>query len=119
MKSFYTIEYRDGITRVQFSKRPTFSDAQSVIDDIVENYPYERRLWDLSNIKFDFTMDEIEKIAEYGKRKFIKPNKVAIIAPDDLAFGEMRAFEVYREQEELSVARGFRNEEQALAWLRQ
>jgi hypothetical protein len=59
----------------------------------------------MSEIKFNFTTDEIQKIAAYGKSKFTKPNKLAIYALDDLAFGEMRQFEVYREEEGKSLPR--------------
>ena len=62
-------------------------------------------------------MTEIKAIAEYGKSKFIKPNKIALIAPDDLAYGNMRQFIVYREQEEHSVACVFKNEREAILWL--
>lgn len=117
MSNFYLIDYVNGITRIQFSKKPTYSETKTVIDDIAENYPYEKRLWLLDNIKFDFTMAELQAIAEYGKLKFLKPNKVAIIAPDDLVYGEMRQFMVYREQNEISTARVFRNEQEAIEWL--
>ena len=119
MSKNYSIECINGITRIQFSSKPSYSEAQTIIDDIAENFPYEKRLWDLSNIKFNFTMNEIKAISAYGKSKFLKPNKLAIIAPDDLAYAEMRVFEVYREQEEHAVARAFRVEKEALEWLNQ
>ena len=119
MSKNYSIEYINGITRVQFSSKPSYSEVKTIVDDIAENFPYEKRLWDLSNIKFNFTMDEIKAIAAYGKTKFLKPNKLAIIAPDDLAYAEVRVFEVYREQEEHAVARAFRAEKEALEWLNQ
>ncbi len=115
----YIIEYESGITRIGFSRKPTYEETKSAIDDLAENYPYEKRLWDFRDLEFDFTMDEIRAIAEYGKLKFIKPNRIAIIASDDLAYGQIRAFEVYREQEDHSVARVFRTEPEALEWLRQ
>lgn len=93
-------------------------DAREAIDDIAANFPYEKRLWDFSNIAFDFTMDELRSIAEYGKMTFSQPNKAAIVAPQDLAFGEMRAFEVYREQRGLAAARVLRTRQEALAWLK-
>lgn len=119
MSNNYSIEFVNGITRIQFFNKPSYSETQAVIDDIAENFPYEKRLWDLSNIKFNFTMNEIKAISSYGKSKFLKPNKLAIIAPDDLAYAEMRVFEVYREQEEHAVARAFRAEKEAIEWLKQ
>lgn len=71
----------------------------------------------MSEIKFDFTVDEIKQISEYGKMKFTKPNKLAVYALDDLVFGEMRQFMVYREEEGKVFPRAFRNKEEALEWL--
>ena len=119
MSKIYLIEHVNGITSIRFSKNPTYSDAQTVIDDIAENFPYTKRLWDFTNIKFDFTMDEIKAIAEYGKSKFIKPNKLALVAPDNWAYIELHIFQAHRKQKELSVARVFRTEQEALDWLRQ
>lgn len=117
MSKNYQIEYLNGITKVSFNASPTYDDVKIVIDDLSENHPYEKRLWDFSNIKFDFKVYEIDDIAEYGKKKFVKPNILAIIAPDDNAYSEMRIFEVFREQENKSHARVFRNEEEAIKWL--
>lgn len=119
MSKVYVIEHVDGITKIHFSKKPTYSDAQTVIDDIVDNFPYTKRLWDFSKIKFDFTMDEIKSIAAYGKLKFIKPNKLAIVAPDNWAYIELHIFQAIRKQKEHSEARVFRTEQEALKWLMQ
>jgi len=119
MLKIYLIEHVNGITRIQFSKNPTYNDAQTVIDDIAENFPYAKRLWDFSNIKFDFTIDEIKAISEYGKSKFIKPNKLAVVAPDDWAYIELHIFQAHRNQKEHSATRIFRTEQEALKWLKQ
>jgi len=63
-------------------------------------------------------MEEIQKISAYGKSKFTKPNKLAVVASDNLAYGEMRALMAYRAQPELSAAQVFRTEQDALEWLR-
>ncbi len=67
MSKNYTIEHVNGITRIQFSKNPEYNEVQTVIDDIAENFPYVKRLWDFSNIKFDLSVDEIKAIAEILK----------------------------------------------------
>ena len=113
----YKIEHVNGITKIRFKKRPTYSEVASIIDDIAEHFPYEKRLWDLSGSDFDFTMKEIQDIAEYGKTKFVKQNIIALVAPNDLAYGEMRAFAVYREQEGHSVPGVFRTAPEAMNWL--
>lgn len=117
MSKTHTIIHINGITKIKFLVNPSFEQVQSIIDEIAENYPYERRLWDMSEIKFNFTTDEIQRIAAYGKLKFTKLNKLAIYALDDLAFGEMRQFEVYREEDNKSLPRVFRNEQDAIEWL--
>lgn len=119
MADDYQIEHRDGVTRIRFSSRPSFAQVKTALDDVAAHHPYQRRLWDLSNIKFDFTQQEIQRIADYGKTKFVEPNRMAIVAPGDLAFGEMREFEVYRAQPGHSQARVFRTEQEALEWLGQ
>ena len=116
MAQKHTIEHKNGITTIRFTGRPSYIECQSAIDDIVEHYPYDLRLWDFSNIEFDLSEKEIIDIANYGKLKFVKPNKLAIVAPQDLAFGQLRAFEVYREEAH-AVARVFRTKLEALEWL--
>ena len=117
MSDTHIIKLIDGITTIKFLVSPTLKQVMLIIDDIVENYPYEKRLWDLSEIQFDFTVNEIQQISEYGKHKFTKPNKLAVYALDDLAFGEMRQFMVYREEEGKSVPHAFRDKQEAIEWL--
>jgi len=71
----------------------------------------------MSEIHFYFTVGEIQEISAYGKLKFTKANKLAIHAVDDLTFGEMRQFEVYREEKGTSLPRVFRIEQEAIEWL--
>jgi hypothetical protein len=118
MRKKYTIQHIDGITEIRCDQAPTYNNARAIIDDIAANFPYEKRLWDFSNVDFDFTMEELRSIAEYGKMVFTQPNKVALVATKDLVFGELRAFEVYRDQVEHATARVFRTRQEALAWLK-
>lgn len=117
MPDTYTIKYSEGITEIKFLVSPTLEQCKSIIDNIIENYPYEKRLWDMSEIQFNFTTHEIEQIAEYGKRKFTKPNRLALYALDDLSFGEMRQFMVFREEQSKAIPRAFRNKQDAIDWL--
>ena len=116
MEKNYLINQENGITCVRFTQKPTHADLQQAVDDIAENHPYEFRLWDLSDVHFDLSMEEIQAIADYGKRRFTKPNKAAFVAPQDLSYGVMRAFEVYRKQDHAD-ARVFRTRQEALEWL--
>lgn len=67
MSKTHIITHKDGITKIKFIVRPSFDQAKSIIDEIAENYPYERRSWDMSEIKFYFSTTKLEMIAEYGK----------------------------------------------------
>ena len=118
MGDSHKIEVIDGITVIRFERAPTYEEAQAAIDDLATSFPYELRLWDFSESDFDFSMNEIRNIAEYGKKKFVRPNSAAVVAPRDLAFGELRAFEVYRVEEGHSNARVFRTEAEAVRWLK-
>ena len=117
MSETHEITVVDGITKIKFLVDPTVEDCKSIIDDLAENYPYEKRLWDLSDIVFNWTMEEIKTISEYGKYKFTRPNKLAVYAVDNVSFGEMRQFEVYREEEGKALPRAFRDEQEAIDWL--
>ena len=113
----FTIGRENGITLIRFSEAPTVADAEEVIDRLAKENSYHLRLWDFSRVLFAFTMDEIRAIAGYGKTKFSDKNFLAAVAPQDLAYGTLRAFEVYREEEGHSDARVFRKEQEAIEWL--
>ena len=113
----YTIKHVNGITKVQFSKTPSYGEIKTVIDDIAENFPYEKRLWDFTNTLFSFSETNLKIIAEYGKTKFIKPNRLAVVTPDDMVYEEMLLFQEHRKQNGHLVAKIFRTEFEALEWL--
>ena len=117
MDNKYLIEHINGITRIEFFDKPCYSDAENIIDVIAESYPYDRRLWDFTRIKFDFTIEEIKSIAQYGKTRFIKQNKLAIVAPDNWAYIELHIFQAHRHQKDLSQTRVFRTVKEAENWL--
>ena len=117
MDQKYIIEHVNGITRIVFFASPAYSDAQDVIDKIANNFPYEKRLWDFSKVRFNFTIDEIKSIAKYGRSKFVKPNKLAIAAPDNWAYIELHIFQAHRHQKDLSETQVFRTVQEAVNWL--
>jgi hypothetical protein len=117
MTEICTITHEDGITRIQLPRHPIYRDAQRAIDDIAENHPYKKRLWDLRNVDLDFTLNELQNIAEYGKNKFSTPSCVAVIAPDYLVNSEMGVFKIYRGEEHKTATGIFHTESEALEWL--
>lgn len=116
MSGFYTITSEAGVTRVRLHHQPDFNTIQRIIDDLAENHDYQHRLWDCSDARINMPMDEIRVLSAYERTRLKGPGKLAIIAPDDLTFGEMRAFGVYRE-DPLAKVMFFRSEDKALSWL--
>jgi hypothetical protein len=117
MSMKYTFEYIDGITIVRFSEMPAFDEVRVVIDDLAKAESYCLRLWDFSCVDFEFSIEGVKEIAKYGKLKFEKKNFFAAVAPQDFAYGMLRVFEVYREEDGHSRVRIFRTEPEAIEWL--
>ena len=118
MAEVYTIESFDGITAIRFSKAPSTEVFRNAVDDVADDNPTTLRLWDLTCGGFTQSADQLKELAAYGKSKPFPPSKVALLAPEDLAFGLSRAFEVYRE-DDVSEHMVFRTEEEARIWLAQ
>ncbi len=117
MTKNYTIRQVNNITIIVFTKAPTLDEAKEVIDELAEKNSYHLRLWDFSNILFNFTIEEIQEIALYGQSKFVEKNRIATVAPQDLAYGILRSFQVYRQEDTHSVVRVFRKQHEAMKWL--
>ena len=118
MSKIYSLETKDGITTIRFSRTPKMDDLSEIIDYLSKNDLYERRLWDLNPHGLNLSPDQLQQIALYGKLKFLKPSKLAIVASQDLTFGLSRFFEIYREEELVSI-NVFRTEPEARKWLKE
>jgi len=117
MPKKYRIDRIEDITTISFTAAPTFDEAKEVIGVLKEKNIYHLRLWDFSSVLFDFDTEEIQQIANYGKLTFTEKNRIAMVAPQDSAYGTLRMFEVYREQNSFSIARVFRTKAEAMQWL--
>jgi hypothetical protein len=117
LPTFYSITFSEGITRIKLFKRPTKAQVQSIMNEVAIHHAYEKRLWDLSEGDFIFPLEDLEEIAHFGKGKMTRPNKMAVLAPNDLNFGIMRQFEVFRANEHHTRFRVFRTEREAIDWL--
>jgi len=75
-------------------------------------------LWDLAGASFNFSTAEIRELAEFTKvgGHFQSGGKAAYLVSEDLEFGLLRMFEVFREQGGVQVA-VFREREEATSWL--
>ena len=116
MARLYSIETLQGITTVRFSAAPGVDALQNAIDDLANHHQSDLRLWDFSDSGLSLSNSQLEKLAEYGKRRFTKPSRVAIVAPEDFTFGLSRIYEVYREEDKLQF-KVFRTELEARQWL--
>ena len=58
MPMIHTITHHEGITKITFLVSPTFDQLKSAVDEIAQNYPYEKRLWNMSEIEFDISTEE-------------------------------------------------------------
>lgn len=117
MVNVYSISQEDGFTRIELQKAVNLLQFKLIIDELVEKYPYERRLLDVSRVILNLSTNEVEEIAEYGNGKFVMPNKAAIYAADDLSFGIMRQLQVFREAIDTSEMDVFRSKDEAVRWL--
>ena len=111
----YSVTTENGVTIIRFTKHPTLDNVFAIIDITSEDSMPCKRLWDISN-GLNLTSSELQQIAEYGKAKYLKPSKIAILATNDLAFGLAGMFKVYR-GDEISQTRVFRTNDEAIDWL--
>ena len=102
---------------VRFYKSLGIDEIRNAITDVAQNHLSDLRLWDFSKAEINLTSSQIEQLAKYGKAKFSIPSKVAIVAPEDLAFGLMRIYEVHREEDQAEI-KVFRSEQDAWGWLK-
>ena len=113
----YTIKQEEQIIRIKFHYSPDLIETMKIVGQVASEYDGRLRLYDMSEVVFDMSHDEIKQISEFGKQVFTKPNRIAILAKDNLSYGVMRMFEVYRTQNEFSKTRVFRNNQEAVDWL--
>jgi hypothetical protein len=117
MQDTYQITVDGEITYIKFHQPLTPEIARVVIDDVAENHPYEKRLWDFSSVDFVLTQDELIEISQYSREKFIKPSKLAIFAKSDFIFAEARQYGAYRGDENSNFC-AFRDFDKAIEWLK-
>ena len=119
MTEIYSINLVDEIVIITFNNKPDLQDIKSAVDTIKENYSDNKRLWDLTNSKVDFSREQIMELAEYSKSNLPQSIRAAIVANDDLGFGISREYEVYREEaDEPLETRVFRKYDEAFNWLK-
>ena len=79
--------------------------------------PQIRLLWDLRDAHFDLDTAQLRGLAEFVKRLVPTTEfRSAFVVREDLEFGLVRMFEVFRETEG-TLTGVFRDKEQAVEWL--
>ena len=111
----FVIETSEGITAIRVGRLLNLSEYLELVDVVAESGPERRRLWELTDC-FALEPEEIEMIASRGRVHWTAAARVAYVAADDVSFGLLRMFEVYREQDDYQT-KVFREEKSALAWL--
>jgi|GEM_PF-878955 len=116
MTTRYEIHSESGITIITMNFEVTRDDLISALGEVVESYPFERRLWDMSKVEFNLSTAEMRDVSDVSKRLITTPNRVAFAVGDPLAYGKIRQFMVYREGD-LTVPGVFNTRAAAYDWL--
>ena len=77
---------------------------------------YNRRLWDLRECFVNFSVEELQTIANFGDHADYRDAKVALLVATDLSYGLSRMFQAFRKSEHTHVA-VYRDEGEAMRWL--
>ncbi|NKB33542.1 MAG: hypothetical protein GKR91_10640 [Pseudomonadales bacterium] len=109
------IEERSGVTIIRFQRNLKFSEVVDVIKNVALQDISSRRLWDV-RAGFDFNADQIRQIATLGKSIWSDQARVAYLTDSELAYGLIRMFEAYRDQEGY-LTHVFTHEDEAMDWL--
>ena len=117
MNKKYSIELLDEIITIRYSERPEMDDIRQSMDETAGIARSGLRLWDFSNGAINLNNDQLQELADYGKMLFMPPSKAAIVAPEDLTYGLLRVYEVFRKQDLVEIEI-FRTEQEAIDWLK-
>ncbi len=113
----YDVAFEGDIVIVTASSAPEFDETLRLIDYLSKNNLYKRRLWDFSRIDFPYDLHEIREFAAYGRAQMREKNRFAVLVSDDMGFGSMRAFSVYRQEKGVTDVLVSRDRDEAIAWL--
>ena len=117
MKTTYQITHKAGITTIRLIGTPSVDFITELMEDLAKNHPYRLKLYDLNQAELDLSQNDNRELAERAKRIFKKPNWIAFLVNNDLAFGEMRQLGIYRQEKGIDVTHVFRVEKEAREWL--
>jgi len=113
--SNFIVEQQDGITTIRLTRRLSVDEFFQMLEDIAGRELSDRRLWDGTR-NFNFSAEEIRRIASSVSSIFPPAARVAFVAADDLTFGQVRMFEAFKDQDDYQT-KVFRDEQTAREWL--
>ncbi|MEM1174274.1 MAG: hypothetical protein AAGA33_07070 [Pseudomonadota bacterium] len=113
----FEISFDGDIAIVTALAAPDFEETMRLIDYLSQNNIYKRRLWDFSQIDFPYDLHEIREFAAYGRAQMRAKNRFAVLVNDDIGFGSMRAFSVYRQEKGVTDVLVSRDRDEAITWL--
>lgn len=114
--SGYTIETSEGITTIRFEVAPSVDQVRAAFDELTPDCS-TLRLWEFC-VGYDWSIEEVQRMAAHRNDAIPEPQRVALVAAQDIAFGLSRMYEALREHATFEV-RIFRDAEKARAWLRE
>ncbi len=106
----------NGFYRVEIEGVGNASDLAHVISKIAVFPDSRKELWIATKVRLTLSSAELVALADRAKEMAHRPDKVAIVASDDLTFGLGRIYAGHRETAEHQM-NVFRTEESALEWL--
>lgn len=111
----YSISSSSDTTTIRFTGTPSIDDIKFAIEDVTENSRTRKRLWIMPG-QVSLSHDELRMLAEFQKSQSFAAARVAMVAGDDLTFGLLRMYLVFRHSEGIE-GRVFRTLPQAQSWL--
>jgi hypothetical protein len=104
-----------GVTVTRFLLPPDWTVFKAAAAEVRAHFPGKIKLWDCSS-GLALSAEELRAMADESKRLDAETLKVAIVAPEDEAYGLARMFSVHRAQEHLQL-QVFRDRDAAFQWL--
>jgi len=113
----FSIAIENGVTVVTPLREPTVDEVTAMAESLAEDGRYIRRLYDFSGLPFPYSVEEIRQFADKGIRIMPERNRMAIVVRDEVGYGTMRAFSVYRSKDGIAQTLVSRSRDEAMAWL--
>ena len=112
----YVISRENGIVRIDFRRSPNREEVLHLALELNAIEDATRRLYVIVDADILLSTAEVKEGAEYAKSLDRQPDRIAVVAPNDISHGISRIFKVFRESPETEME-VFRTLEEARAWL--